>query len=239
MPEGPWKMFRKHVLKSVTFATAFMLSGCFVTAPQFAGSNEEDSGAIRYVGARTLNVRICPDIECEVAVKVYRGHMVEVYEAREGWSRISKYYEAKTEGLKASGGEETSGKVARWASSKFLWRHKPGQTPVAPKTEVASASQVTAISNHAPDTMGDASEVASVDHLIKGLPRAGFNNFTRQDVQYLRAYAERTIRSGDCTSVEYADKSVIVEGRYYVHCTGEELHRFFFPEKDKKTASLK
>jgi len=64
------------------------------------------------VTAGTLNVRLAPNTAAKARGKLHRGQVVEVLEVKEGWARISRYYNGASEGL--------SGTVAHWVFAKHL-----------------------------------------------------------------------------------------------------------------------
>ena len=70
-----------------------------------------------YVTAHTLNVRLVPSGSGKIMNRLHRQDRVEVLEVRNGWARISQYYDGRTEGL--------SGDVARWVSTNHLSKQKP------------------------------------------------------------------------------------------------------------------
>ncbi len=55
---------------------------------------------------------------------MYRQNRIDVFEVRNGWARISKYYDGRMEGL--------AGNVARWVSANHLSKRRPAD-PVQPK----------------------------------------------------------------------------------------------------------
>ena len=72
-------------------------------------SAEAISPGTHYVIAESLNVRIAPNANSDIARKLSNGSKVEVLELKNGWARITKYLElSQTE------------KTALWVSSKYL-----------------------------------------------------------------------------------------------------------------------
>ncbi|MBW1722536.1 MAG: SH3 domain-containing protein [Deltaproteobacteria bacterium] len=65
-----------------------------------------------YVSSNKLNVRLAPNKNGKITNTLYKGQKVEVFEIKNGWARISRYYDGRREGV--------SGKVARWVFAKYL-----------------------------------------------------------------------------------------------------------------------
>ncbi len=80
-----------------------------------------------YVTASTVRVRLAPKSTAKVTNKLHRRNRVDVLEVRDGWARISKYYDGRVEGV--------SGKVARWVANKHLSAERPSDArqPKAPR----------------------------------------------------------------------------------------------------------
>ena len=78
------------------------------------------------VTAGTLNVRLAANKAGIVSSKLYEQEEVEVFEFKNGWARISQYYDGEIEGL--------SGNVARWVFAT----HLSAKRTVAEKTIVNS-----------------------------------------------------------------------------------------------------
>lgn len=145
-----------------------------------------------YVNVNSLNVRLSPSSKGKVTNKLYRQQKVQVFEVKSGWARISKYYNGSVEGV--------SGKVARWASSKYLSVDRPK----------------------------DLSQPAiKTDPRIKGLPKVGQYGATKKDVQVLYKAAHYYLKTGKCNKIEYGDKSTSKTGVYYLNCGGRNM--FFKP----------
>ena len=58
------------------------------------------------VTSRTLDVRLAPNKNGVVTNTLYKGQKVEVFEVKDGWARISQFYNGEAEGLTDT--------VARW-----------------------------------------------------------------------------------------------------------------------------
>ena len=91
------------------------LSACLLTAGS-ATAAATGSGS-HYVTARTLNVRLAPAANAKITNRLYRQNRVEVFEVRDGWARISRYYNGRVEGI--------SGNVARWVAANHLATQRP------------------------------------------------------------------------------------------------------------------
>ena len=70
-----------------------------------------------YVTAGTLNVRLAPSPKAKTTNKLYRQQRVDVFELKNGWARVSKFYDGRVESLR--------GQVARWVSAKHLSTNRP------------------------------------------------------------------------------------------------------------------
>lgn len=70
-----------------------------------------------YVAANRLSVRLGPSTAATITNTLNRKQKVEVYEVKNGWARVSKYYNGAVEGK--------SEKVARWVSAQYLSSSKP------------------------------------------------------------------------------------------------------------------
>jgi hypothetical protein len=85
-----------------------------------------------FVTATTLNVRLAPSTEGKSTNSLDRGQIVEVYEKKNGWARISMYYNGKLEGV--------DGQVAMWVSSDYLSKNRPIiKKTVSPSSPIAKA----------------------------------------------------------------------------------------------------
>ncbi len=69
------------------------------------------------VTADSLNVRQAANETGKVTGKLYQREKVEVFEVKNGWARISEYYDEKINGL--------STKVARWVFATHLSAPRP------------------------------------------------------------------------------------------------------------------
>ena len=64
----------------------------------------------------TLNERLAPSLDGRVANTICRNQKVSVSEVKDGWARVSRYYDGKVEGV--------DGRVARWVFAKHLSEDK-------------------------------------------------------------------------------------------------------------------
>jgi uncharacterized protein YgiM (DUF1202 family) len=89
--------------------TLTVLITIFTVSTAFAAV---DSTGDFIVTAGTLNVRLAPSTTGKMRGKLHRGQVVEVLEVKQGWARISRYYNGASEGL--------SGTVAHWVYAMHL-----------------------------------------------------------------------------------------------------------------------
>lgn len=78
---------------------------------------EATSAGDYYVVANRLSVRLGPSPTATITNTLNRKQKVEVYEVKNGWARVSSYYNGAV--------EAKSGQVARWVSAKYLSSNKP------------------------------------------------------------------------------------------------------------------
>ncbi|ATE62754.1 SH3 domain-containing protein [Thauera sinica] len=74
-----------------------------------------------YVKEAALEERLAPSASGSVTNRIYRRQKVEVFEIKDGWARVSKYYDGAVEG-KAS-------QVARWVLASGLSSTQPAELP--------------------------------------------------------------------------------------------------------------
>ncbi len=91
-------------------------------APQQAVAEADGApgGARYYVIEDRVAERLAPEATATSTNHIYRGQAVQVYEVKDGWARVSPFYEGRVEG--------TSGQVARWVQSSSL-RAEPPPAP--------------------------------------------------------------------------------------------------------------
>ena len=80
-------------------------------------SNAASSRGVYYVTSNALNVRLAPNVNGKKTNTLYKRQKLDVYEVKNGWSRISSYYDGAVEG--------ENGRVARWVFNKYLSKTMP------------------------------------------------------------------------------------------------------------------
>jgi uncharacterized protein YgiM (DUF1202 family) len=65
-----------------------------------------------YVKENVLEERLAPSAKGRITNRIYRSQKVEVFEIKNAWARVSKYYDGAVEGK--------SGQVARWVLASGL-----------------------------------------------------------------------------------------------------------------------
>ena len=83
------------------------------------------------VTADSLNVRQAANETGKVTGKLYQQEKVEVFEVKNGWARISEYYNKETNGL--------SSKVARWVFATHLSTPRPMGNQVVGSSPIINA----------------------------------------------------------------------------------------------------
>jgi len=76
-----------------------------------------------YVTSNNLNVRLAPNKAGKITNMLYKRQKVKVFQVKDEWARISRYYDGEVEGL--------SGKVAHWVFTKYLSTSYPMEEQVA------------------------------------------------------------------------------------------------------------
>jgi len=142
-----------------------------------------------YVEETVLEERLAPTKKGNVTNRLYRGQKVQVFEIKDGWARVSKYYDGGIEGK--------SVKVARWVLVSGL---SARQHPTFPED---------------PRIAKDA------------FPNVGEHGLTREDILILYKGAIKYLNSGQCSRVEYGDKSINKPNTYFITCGGRNI--FFKP----------
>lgn len=72
-----------------------------------------------YVASEKVNVRLAPNKTGKITNTLYKRQKVEVFQVKDGWARISQYYDGSVEGL--------SEDVARWVFAKHLSTNRPAE----------------------------------------------------------------------------------------------------------------
>ena len=98
----------------------------------------------------------------------------------------------------------------RWVSMKYLTRTRPRLPESKPVSQTLRDSRI------AKDA----------------IPKVGENGLTQTDVDILWKGANWALRTGRCSRIEYADKSVSRTNTYYVNCGGRNV--FFTPSQIAK-----
>jgi hypothetical protein len=115
---------RKVMVKCI-----FILLVSFFAVP-FAYAGATSPGDY-YVVSEKLNVRLAPNKRGKITNTLYKRQKVEVFEIRDSWARVSRYYDGTVEGL--------SGDVARWVFSKHLSTKRPAEEKVSVNSPIAKA----------------------------------------------------------------------------------------------------
>jgi len=100
-----------------------------------------------WVTVDRLNRRTCPDIHCGVVGQLFYREGVTIFEEKEGWARISKYYDASCRDGQSEyvdAGNATcsapngiiDGQLAEWVSLMFLAPTRPAD-PAAGESGIA------------------------------------------------------------------------------------------------------
>jgi uncharacterized protein YgiM (DUF1202 family) len=76
-----------------------------------------------YVTSDKLNVRLAPNKNGKLTNALYKRQKVEVFEVKDSWARISRYYDGGVEGV--------SGEIARWIFAEYLSTNRPAEEKVA------------------------------------------------------------------------------------------------------------
>jgi len=88
-----------------------------VKASDIVKTKNKISSKTYFVAIEQLNVRLDPSKEASITNTLYENQKIDVYEIKNGWARISEYYNGTVEGR--------DGRVARWVSVKYLSRNPP------------------------------------------------------------------------------------------------------------------
>ena len=88
-----------------------------------------------YVSPEKLNVRLAANKNGKIVNKIHKKQKVEVFEVKDDWARISRYYDGTDEGV--------LGNVARWVAVEYL--SSISHLPVEIKKSDADLSIATAI----------------------------------------------------------------------------------------------
>lgn len=157
-----------------------------------------------WVKADAVNRRTCPSTECGVVGKLLFRESAKVMETRNGWARITKYYDAACSGGRsayvdtgradctAENGIE-NGQLAEWISLDFL----ADERPTDPGAGAVGMSKLVAQSD----------------------------DFRRYEKEFVKA-AETLISSGQCSAKDFVDQGGWLRstnrgaGVYFTYCRG-------------------
>lgn len=159
---------------------------------------------VYYVASDAVNERLCPATKCPSTNKIYRQQKVEVFEIVGEWARVTEYYDATAE--RAEFPQVTDETVARWVILKALSKTRPADLEV---------------------------KSLELDPRVRGIPKAGEFGMSAEESELMSKYANRLVRAGQCSGIEYADKSMNRANEYFVQCTGETRNRYFTAEDVK------
>ncbi len=187
----------------MTFANIKRILEISTLATMTLSSMGEDLFAAEkaFVTADKANVRLCDSTKCPSINILYRGQVVEFFETKGDWVRISQFYDSASE--MAEFPSLTAGIVARWVHKDLL-----------------SVTQPLKLTQPKLDT-------ALMDPRIQGLPDVGEYGLSKSDVTLLRRYSLQLTNGGVGSGIEGGDKSIKRTGYYYVICTNEPVNRFF------------
>jgi hypothetical protein len=93
-----------------------LLSMLLLGLPLLSSAQALQPGAY-FVKEAMVEERLAPAANAKSTNKIYVGQAVQVFEVRDGWARVSKFYDGEVEGQ--------SGRVARWVPAKALSVTKP------------------------------------------------------------------------------------------------------------------
>lgn len=161
----------------------------------------EDPQNAYFVKADRTNVRLCPNTSCPATNSFDRGQAVQVFEIKQGWGRVSKYYDATAERQEFP--QVTTDMVANWIRIDLLSKTRPA---------IEASANI---------------DSTLVDARITGISERPAHGLTARDIVVLRKFAIRLLQTGQCSEIDDGDKSLSKEGQYYVHCQGEPSNRFF------------
>lgn len=175
-------------MKTVLYFAALLVSG-----PVFAQATQP---GVYFVKEKFLEERLAPQANASITNKIYLQQKVDVFEIKNGFARVSKYYDGEVEGKQ--------GQVARWVLTAGLSSTRPA-LPAQPKFR-------------------------DDDRIQKGaIPAVGEGGLNKKDVEILHAAANKYLKSGKCSKVVMADKSVNKPNTFYLNCGGPNL--FFTPSE--------
>lgn len=121
----------KISLKSLIAQACCVLPLCIITAPAIAqikdlASNEKAAATKPgdyYVASEETKERLSPARTGKVTNTLFKRQKVTVLELKDGWARVSKYYDGDAEGVR--------GQVARWVDAGALSTERPADEKVS------------------------------------------------------------------------------------------------------------
>lgn len=173
----------------------------YITVLAFGAMSQSSVASERtmFVTGDNLNVRVCASGDCCIARRLNRNEQVPVFEQKDGWARISVFYDPEAEPQCRT----TDGLIAQWVAARFLSFTPPaGYDP-----------------NEWFGSLGD--------KRIRGVPKVGDYGLTRRDIELIRRYAAHLLQNDECKSIETGNKSMSKDDTYYVYCAGDDGQRFF------------
>lgn len=91
------------------------------TAAAASPESEQPPHKSFYAIERVTKVRLGPSSTAPVTNELYRQDKVDVYETKNGWARVTEFYDGRV--------EDVQGQVARWVPLKSLSDKRPGDLP--------------------------------------------------------------------------------------------------------------
>ena len=95
------------------YKTLIFIAACLLSTLAISETTPQSD---YYVSADRLSVRLGPSGNSIITNTLNKNQKIEVFEIKNGWARISKYYDGKVEGK--------NGEVARWVSARHLSKSK-------------------------------------------------------------------------------------------------------------------
>lgn len=189
------------------FATivALALAGCGAPEPQAQGDVQQADTKKLWVTTQYADRHTCPSERCGIVGRLFFREGTEVHEVRDGWTRVSRVYDASCEGGRsayvdkgradcaADNGIE-GGLFAEWIKSDQLSETRPP----------------------------DPAETAAPDESLV----ANSDDFTQHRKAFAKAAAE-LIASGRCTKAEFEEMGGWIKSSnhrdapvYFTYCGG-------------------
>lgn len=211
----PFAPFKSRWVALASSIGCFVLIGVTGPSPDTARLNvKEHPRAVpegekrRWVTSERLNRRTCPSERCGVVGQLFFREGVKVHEVRDGWARITPFYDASCLGGRSeyvdSGNTEcddlngiVDGQLAEWVSLGYLSETRPA--------DLASAA-------------------SGIEALI-----AGSDDFARYRTAFANA-AKSLIAQRQCSEGDFRDMGGWVKSThhgdqaiYYVYCGGASV----------------